>query len=137
MTHVSSIFHQIILFYRPFETHLNTILAKHNLHRAQWSILYYLEKNDSMTLVKLAQLQGVEKPTVTRTVSKLEDAGLIEPINSYDKREKKIALTEKGRILYHQVRVPIDTFEHRLLEGISEEQQAQMIEILVALREKI
>lgn len=137
LAHISSLFHQIILFYRPFETHLNAILADHQLHRAQWSILYYLEKNDSITLVELAQLQGVEKPTVTRTVTKLEEAGLIKPIATHDKREKRIILTEQGRTLYHQVRIPIDAFEHRLLEGVSEEEQQQMIELLVALREKI
>lgn len=137
LAHISSLFHQIILFYRPFETHLNAILADHQLHRAQWSTLYYLEKNDSMTLVELAQLQGVEKPTVTRTVTKLEEAGLIEPIATHDKREKRMSLTEQGRALYHKVRIPIDAFEHRLLEGISEKEQEKMIELLVALREKI
>ncbi len=36
------VFYQLIMLYRPFENQLNIELSKHNLHRAQWTILYYL-----------------------------------------------------------------------------------------------
>lgn len=66
-------FHKLILLYRPFENRLNEQLNKHQLHRAQWTVLYYLYNNGSATNVEISHYQGVEKPTITRTVSRLEE----------------------------------------------------------------
>ncbi|PWI25673.1 MarR family transcriptional regulator [Kurthia sibirica] len=137
LTITSTFFHQIVLFYRPFETKLNAVLAQHNLHRAQWATLYYLEKNDSMTLVELADLQGVEKPTVSRTVAKLIASGLLTTIETQDKRQKRLILTPSGQALYQAVRIPIDEFETAVMAGVSEDKQLEMIELLQSLREKI
>lgn len=137
MSTTSIFFHQIVLFYRPFETKLNAVLAQHDLHRAQWSTIYYIEKNESMTLVELATLQGVEKPTVTRTVGKLIAEGLLTTIETTDKRQKRLVLTHKGRELHKAVRMPIDEFETTVMAGVTEEKQLEMIELLQSLREKL
>lgn len=137
MKNLSAFFHQIILFYRPFETKLNQLLDGHGLHRAQWASLYYLEKYESMTLVELAKFQGVEKPTVTRTIAKLENLQLVEPVVTADKREKRMTLTTAGRALYAEVRQTIDAFENDLLEDVPIDKQQEIIDLLKQLREKL
>ncbi|HWO95037.1 MAG TPA: MarR family transcriptional regulator [Bacillus sp. (in: firmicutes)] len=130
-------FHQLLMLYRPFENKLNLLLSKHHLQRAQWTILYYLSNFGSATLVELSNYQGVEKPTVTRTINRLEELGYIEQVPSKDKREKRMQLTEIGREIYKDVRVTIDQFEQDILNGISEEEQLETIRIMKEIRNNL
>lgn len=123
--------------YRPFENHLNIHLNKHQLHRAQWTVLYYLSNFGSATLVELSNYQGVEKPTITRTINRLEEMGYVEHVPSKDKREKRIQLTELGMKIYMDVRVTVDEYEQDILTGISEEEQQETIRILKRIRNNI
>lgn len=125
------------MLYRPFENQLNIQLSKHQLHRAQWTILYYLANYGSAALIELAKYQGVEKPTITRTINGLEDMGYVGPIPGKDKREKRIQLTESGRMLYKEVRITIDQFEGDILKGIPEEDQQKYIELMGEIRNNI
>ncbi|WP_245837339.1 MarR family winged helix-turn-helix transcriptional regulator [Virgibacillus phasianinus] len=127
----------MILLYRPFENRLNEQLNKHQLHRAQWTILYYLYNEGSATQVEISHYQGVEKPTITRTVGRLEELGYVEPIRGKDKREKRIQLTEAGSTVYENVRVTIDQYEQAILSGISEEEQLETIRIMEEIRDNI
>jgi DNA-binding MarR family transcriptional regulator len=130
-------FHQLIILYRPLENRLNVLLAKHQIQRAQWTVLYYLANFGSATLVELSQYQSVEKPTVTRTVNRLEELGLIEQVPSEDKREKRIQLTGLGKQVYAEVRITIDRFEQDILQGISESEQLEAIRIMNAIRNNL
>ena len=127
-------FHQFMLLYRPFEHHLNTQLAMHDLYRAQWSTMYYLFNYGSATLVELSNYQSVEKPTVTRTINRLEEQGYVEHVPGKDKREKRMQLTNLGRKIYTEVRITIDKFEQDILKGISEEQQLEAIRVMEEIR---
>lgn len=130
-------FQQLLLLYRPFENNLNIQLNKHDLHRAQWSILYYLNNYGSATLVELANYQSVEKPTITRTIARLEELGYVEHVPSKDKREKRMRLTELGKKVYSEVRVTIDQYEQEILQGITEEEQLAAIRIMGEIRNNI
>lgn len=126
-----------MLLYRPFENNLNIQLNKHDLHRAQWSILHFLINYGSATLVELANYQGVEKPTITRTIARLEELGYVEHVPSKDKREKRMRLTELGKKIYSEVRVTIDQYEQAILKGITEEEQLAAIRIMGEIRNNI
>ncbi|TKC16796.1 MarR family winged helix-turn-helix transcriptional regulator [Robertmurraya kyonggiensis] len=130
-------FHQLLMLYRPFENRLVLLLSKHNIQRAQMSILYYLFNFDTATLVELSSYQGVEKPTITRTVHQLKELGYIEQVPSQDKREKRIQLSDLGRKVYKEVRVTLDQFEENILEGISEAEQLEAIRVMSEIRNNL
>ncbi|WP_257984361.1 MarR family winged helix-turn-helix transcriptional regulator [Neobacillus cucumis] len=130
-------FHQLLMLYRPFENRLNVHLAEHQLYRAQWTILYYLANKGPATLVEVSQYMGVEKPTVTRTMSRLEELGYVEHVPGKDKREKRMQLSVVGKQVYTDVRVTIDQFEQEILEGITEQEQIEMIRIMENIRNNI
>lgn len=112
-------------------------MAEHQLHRAQWSIFHYLTNYGSATLVELSHYLYVEKPTITRTINRLEELGYVEQVPSKDKREKRTQLTELGRKIYTEVRVTIDQFEVDILKGISEHEQLEAIRIMGEIRDNI
>jgi DNA-binding MarR family transcriptional regulator len=125
------------MLYRPFENMLNVHLAEHNLYRAQWTILYFLANNGTATLVELSQYMSVEKPTVTRTINRLEEMGYVEHIPGKDKREKRMQLSESGKQVYQDVRVTIDQYEQEILQGISENEQMEAIRIMGEIQKNI
>ncbi|PLT36046.1 MarR family winged helix-turn-helix transcriptional regulator [Bacillus sp. V5-8f] len=125
------------MLYRPFENRLNMELSKHDLYRAQWSILYYLANFGSATLVELSNYLSVEKPTVTRTITRLEELGYVQHVPGKDRREKRMELTEVGKKIHQEVRVTIDEFEQDILKGISEEEQLEAIRIMKEIRNNI
>jgi MarR family transcriptional regulator for hemolysin len=125
------------MMYRPFENKLNVHLAEHQLHRAQWTILYYLANKLTATLVELSHYMSVEKPTVTRTMNRLEELGYVEHVPGKDKREKRMQLSEAGRQVYKEVRVTIDHYEQDILKGITEQEQMEAIRIMEKIRNNI
>lgn len=137
MNNAQQFFQELIMLYRPFEKQLNIQLAKFNLHRAQWTILYYLYHNGPASNIEISHYQSVEKPTITRSIQSLEEAGYIEQTLGKDKREKRMQLTKNGIEIYDKVRIPIDHFERRILEGISEEKQLEMIDIMKQIKQNL
>ncbi|WP_390357786.1 MarR family winged helix-turn-helix transcriptional regulator [Virgibacillus halophilus] len=137
MESTAKFFQQLITLYRPFENRLNMELNKHDLHRAQWTILYYLYNYGSATNVEISHYQGVEKPTITRTFASLEELGYVSQAPGKDKREKRMQLTTLGRNVYERVRVSIDKLEKEILNGISEEEQLETIRMMETVRNNI
>lgn len=127
-------FYQFMLVYRPFENQLNAILSRHQIQRAQWTVLFYLAKFESVTLVELSHYLGVEKPTTTRTVQRLQEQGYVEQMTSLDKREKRMRLTTSGEKVYHDIRLFVDQFEQEILQGIKEEELTGSIDVLKQIR---
>lgn len=125
------------MLYRPFENRLNVLLNKHNLHRAQWTVLYYLYNYGNATLVEISHYQGVEKPTITRTFASLEEMGYVEQVAGRDKREKRMQLTERGIAVYEEVRVTIDQFEKEILKDISESELIDFIRVMEEIKNNI
>lgn len=99
--------------------------------------MYYLYNLGTATLVELSNYQSVEKPTVTRTINRLEELGYVEHIPTKDKREKRMQLTELGKRIYAEVRVTVDRFEQGILEGISEQEQLNAIQVMETIRKNL
>src|SRR3954466_2802159 len=93
-------FHQYLQLSRSYTKKLNEQLTKLNIYHAQWSFIYYLHHTGSATLVEISHYFDVEKPTITRTVNRLYERGLIEQIPTEDKRERRIQLTDLGTHMY-------------------------------------
>lgn len=87
--------------------------------------------------MELSHYQSVEKPTITRTINRLEELGYVEHIPGKDKREKRMKLTDLGKIVYKDVRVTIDQFEQDILQGISEEEQLETIRVMEGIRNNL
>ncbi|WP_312096992.1 MarR family transcriptional regulator [Niallia sp.] len=130
-------FHQLLLLYRPFENRLVHVLGTHHIQRAQWTILFYLYEYGSATLVELSSYQGVEKPTITRTIQQLESLGYVEQITSQDKREKRMQLTKLGTETYLKVRIAVNEFEEEIVHNLTEKELEDMIQIMSSIRNNL
>ncbi|MEH7384914.1 MarR family transcriptional regulator [Bacillus sp. JJ1521] len=123
--------------YRPFESRLNTELGKHQLYRAQWSIMYYIVNFGSPTLVEISNYLSVEKPTVTRTINRLEELGYVEHIPGKDKREKRMQLTDLGQKVYIDIRKTVDEFEQEIIRGVSDKELLEAARVMKTIRDNL
>ncbi|WP_339229232.1 MarR family transcriptional regulator [Oceanobacillus sp. FSL K6-2867] len=124
-------------FTRAFRKKLNEQLVEVGLYYSQWSIVYYLKQSGSATLVEITNYLDVEKPTISRTVKRLEEQLLIERLPSEDKRERKMQLTKKGLEMYEKAYDVVNKFEHSLLEEIPETEMESAFRTIQQLRDKL
>ncbi|UJL47180.1 MarR family transcriptional regulator [Virgibacillus sp. NKC19-16] len=130
-------FHQHLQFTRSFTKKLNEHLAEVGLYHSQWLIVYYLKLYETSTLVEISSYLHVEKPTISRTVKRLEELQLIEKIATTDKRERRIRLTEKGIHVYEEAIQIVSKFEQALMDGIPEGDKETTLRTIQLLKEKL
>lgn len=91
---------------------------------------FLLHQKGQMTLTEIWKYLDVEAPTVTRTVTRLETLGWVERVQGTDKREKMIDLTAKAMEQFPQIEASVVSFERKMTENLSEEEQALLIQLL-------
>ena len=130
-------FQRYLRLYRPLITKLNELLAVYDLSYSLWQVIVYVKNNGPATLVDISSNYNVEKPTITRRVQRLEESQLVKQIASKDRREKIIQLTELGEEVYKACRKDITELEKRVMEGIPQEEQVAIFQVLPKIQDNI
>lgn len=133
----SELFHSINQFTRHFSKLLNESLVPLGLYAAQWAIIYRLKTGGPSTQKELSSYLGVEAPTMTRTLARLEKAGWIKRTSGQDKREKKISLTDAAINEYDTWLQSVRKSESQVLKNITEEEISTMIRLMAKMRENM
>jgi MarR family transcriptional regulator, transcriptional regulator for hemolysin len=134
---VQGFFQRYLRLYRSLITKLNELLAGYGLSYSLWQVIVYVKQNGPATLVEISSNYNVEKPTITRRVQRLEESKLVKQIASKDRREKIIQLTELGEEVYKACRKEITELENSAMEGIPQEEQVAIFEILPKIQDNI
>lgn len=93
------------------------------LGQGQPRILKFLYEKEPRSQKELAGLTGLDVTTMSRTLDRLADAGLIERrVNPECRRSCLIVLTQKGRETAGQVWNSFGELDERLCRGFSEEE---------------
>jgi MarR family transcriptional regulator for hemolysin len=110
---------------------LDSRLAVEGATFASWAIMATIEARGGAIQRELAELLGVEGPTVVRQVSQLERSGLVhrEPVVG-DLRASRIVLTPKGLARIDRLRNALQIAETRLVEGIDPNELEVTIRVL-------
>ena len=106
----------------------------------QAGVLVLISENPNVTQSRLLQALDVEPPTLFRSVSQLEDLGLIDKVRSKsDKRVFHINLTDKGRSAVAEVEERMAAREERLSRPIDKQEFevfTRVLKKLIAERSK-
>ncbi|MBG9543814.1 MarR family winged helix-turn-helix transcriptional regulator [Cytobacillus firmus] len=133
----SEFFHSINQFTRHFSKVLNESLVPLGLYAAQWTIIYRLKTGGPSTQKEISTYLGVEAPTMTRTLARLEKSGWIARTAGKDKREKLISLTDAAILEYHNWLAAVRSSESNVLQNITEEEISTMIRLMAKMRENM
>lgn len=97
----------------------------------QWGVLAVLLEEDGLMISTISQRRGIDAPTVTGIIKRLEQIGLVERVHDHqDRRVVKVYLTTEGRDLMSFLSDVVEAFSRAALQDISAEKQQEMCLLL-------
>ena len=116
---------------RIARTHITRQLQSTGLYAGQDTIMELLAIEDGQTLGKLAATLGVRPPTVTKTITRLQEQAFVERRPSEtDARQIHVWLTDAGRAVLKQMQGAVREAEARALDGLKKKERKQLAKIL-------
>ena len=133
----NALIHHMYLVMRAFTKGVNEALKPLNLYSSEWTVLNFVAKHDSFPQSDIAAALEIEGAAISKTLSKMEQKGLIVRTSSQDKREKRISLTEKGRELYPLAAQAAGNHRSAVLAGLSRDDRQQMLSFIQSMLDHI
>ena len=119
---------------RIARTHISRQLQSTGLYAGQDAIMELLAIEDGQTLGKLAATLGIKPPTVTRTISRLQEQAFVERRPSEtDARQIHVWLTDAGRAVLEQMHGAVHEAEARALGGLKKKDRKQLAKLLARI----
>ncbi len=113
-------------------------LERLGVHVGQEMLLSALWEQDGQPQTHLAACAGIEPPTMTRMVDRVERAGLVERRRDpEDARVSRVYLTERGRALREPVRRAWADLDRQTLAGFTTEERLLVRRLLIHMRENL
>ncbi len=104
----------------------------------QWSVLYHLWKEDSLSQQELCNRSFRDKPSITRLVDNLEKLKLVKRVASKnDRRINLIFLTDVGRNLQEETMSLANQTLNEALEGVSKDDIEMCKQVLQKVYENL
>ena len=89
------------------------------LSPSQTAALATIERHGPLTPSELAERERVQRPTVTRVLARLEEAGLVDrAADPQDRRSSLVSISEGGRVLLESARARKDAFLARRIDAL-------------------
>ncbi len=106
------------------------------LDTAEWRILATLGMGEPRSAQFIVRCTRTHKSKISRAVTRLALAGLVEGVpNSDDRRETQLRMTKKGRALYEKLAPVVLGYEQRLLSGLSKRELQGLVQGLDKLEQ--
>jgi DNA-binding MarR family transcriptional regulator len=113
-------------------------LAELGLHPGQEMVLAELWREDGLRVCELAGRLGVEPPTATRMLQRLERCGFVERRRDpEDARSFRVFLTARGRCLEERVFRCWEQVEQEAFAGISRQEVETLRDLLGRVRSNL
>jgi DNA-binding MarR family transcriptional regulator len=123
---------QLLQVHKAHRTRAEAALNKLGLHTGQEMLLLRLWIEEGIPQSQLAASMGVEPPTATKMLQRMEHAGLIERrADPEDARISRVYLTERGRALEKPVLEVWKQLEAQTVVGLSATEQALLHRLLM------
>ncbi|MDX6215958.1 MAG: MarR family transcriptional regulator, transcriptional regulator for hemolysin, partial [Frankiales bacterium] len=103
-----------------------------------WLILLSVKSERHGTQREIAQAVGIEGPTLTHHLHRLESAGLITRTRGPDNRRvQRVELTEAGDAAFFQMLTGVQAFDRRLRAGLRQPELTVLEGLLARLRHNV
>jgi DNA-binding MarR family transcriptional regulator len=101
--------------------------AASDLGPSQTAALATIERHGPLTPSELARIERIQRPTATRIVARLEEAGLVERVaDPADGRSFTVSATADARALMNRLRTRKNAYLARRLRGLDEDDLATL-----------
>ena len=111
---------------------------KFGMTRAQWGVLFRLERSEGLKQSELADLLDIQPITLTRLIDRLCENGLIERRSDpNDRRAKRLFLTPAARPLLDRLDTRTNEMLTSTLQGLERPAVERMTGHLAAIKENL
>lgn len=118
--------------------HMAKELAGTGLYPGQEGVIEVLGAEGKLTPSEIAERLGVRPPTITKTISRLEEQGFVERTKSAtDARQVHIRLTDEGKNLLKVIKKAMKRTEKRILAGLKKKDRRELQTILADIARSI
>ena len=133
------LFNQLTGVYRPYIKLFQPVFDDFELFPAQWLVLKDISQNAPTTLVQISKRRAIEKPTTRKILKALSEKSLLIIEQGKDKREKKLSLSDDGRLLFSQMSERIEGIQDEIIKEahISADQLAETYHTIRLIHEQI
>ena len=116
---------------------INEVLEAYQLNYSLWQVIYLIHEHQCITSIGLSKILKVSKPSIAKRIQVLLQLNIIEPVESLDKREKKLQLTAHGYNVFNDCSKMIDVAEQDLLSNFQIKDLQQTFETLELILQKL
>jgi MarR family transcriptional regulator for hemolysin len=100
-----------------------------------WLVLLSLKVGRHGMQRELAEAVGIEGPTLTHHLNRMEAAGLVtRHRDTENRRIHRVELTDEGTAMFHRLRHAVAAFDRRLRAALTDDQIRLLGELLGGLR---
>lgn len=133
-----SIGYSVAMTNRALRKALDAELGHYGITFSQWQVLASLALDGETSQVRLAELTGVEGPTMVRLLDRMEQKGWIKRNVSFrDRRQKLISPTEKVEGVWKKMTECAHGVRSVAVKGISSKDVKSLQKLLKKIRENL
>jgi len=112
---------QMMLAARLYRARMAALLGGIGLFPGQEQALQSLGAEDGATMGDLARVLRVRPPTISKTIARLSQQGLVERrMSADDARSVRVFLTDQGRATLSHIDAAIETLEADIIESLED-----------------
>lgn len=117
--------------HKIFHNHMRSVTEKNNLNNSYRPIIFFLSRNDGLTQLDLVNRTRLKAPTISLTLKKMEQDGLVKRIiDENDARKVCVHLTDKGKLYEEQIKKLLKETEQQVLSKLNKEESVELERIL-------
>ena len=121
-----------------WRTALDRRLRPLGYSRSRWMVLLHVSRNDGITHRELAEIMGIEAPTLVRLIDRMENEGLLKRCASEtDRRVKHLRLSSTGRKEVERIWASASDLRQELLSGLSKTEIENTLHVLQHIRSRL
>ena len=123
---------------RLIRTRADQKARQFGMTRAQWAVLFRLERNEGLKQSELAEILDIQPITLTRLLDRLCDNGLIERRGDpNDRRAKRLFLTPAARPVLKKFNVLTSDMMADVLAGVDGRSLGQLVKHLTHIKDNL
>lgn len=123
---------------RLLKTHADQRARQYGMTRAQWAVLFRLDRSEGLKQSELAELLDLQPITLTRLLDRLADNGLIERrADPNDRRANRLFLTPAARPLLERLSGLGEDMMRSVLDGLDAKSLERLLRDLGLVKENL
>jgi MarR family transcriptional regulator for hemolysin len=123
---------------RLLKTHVDQRARQYGMTRAQWAVLFRLDRSEGLKQSELAELLDLQPISLTRLLDRLAENGLIERRpDPNDRRANRLFLTPAARPLLERLTKLGEGMMETVLEGLDGNAVERLLSDLQTMRENL